>query len=108
MGKLPTDADYKKMARAAAAILKPNEKALSDIDGLITAGVGIARRDWKRVVITFMISNKTDGNQRSEIIDTILALPEFTEDNTEFDVEPLLSKRHTAYEGERIRPDRPK
>lgn len=105
--KLPTDDDYKVMARASHKILKPIYNDITKIDGVIACGIGLARQDFRKVLITIMYSNKIDANQVVEITDKITALG-LDEENCEIRREPKPRRkdRTASFSGERIKHER--
>jgi hypothetical protein len=106
--KLPSQEDYKRMSRTASEILLSNEDALSKIDGIVSFGIGISKRNWKKVVIQFTMSNKLDILTQTDILRNVMGMSGITSENIEFNTEAKKSGKHTAYGNERIRADKPK
>lgn len=108
MDSLPTDKDYKAMSHAASAVLLPNEKALSKIEGIVSFGIRIAKRDWTKIVMYVMLSNKLTPEAQNDAAQRVMRLPGMTTENLEFDIEPQDSGKHNAFENEHVRPDKPR
>jgi len=91
-----------------SGLLLPNEKALEKIDGIVSFGIRMAKRDWKKVVMYFTMSGKLTNKEQAMAIQQIMLLPNMTADNIEFDAEVKKTGKHISFENQYIRADKPR
>ena len=106
MISLPTDKDYKAMSHKMSEILLPNEKSLSKIDGVVSFGLRVSKKNWKQIKMYFTLGNKLNIEEQVSVIQRIIALPKMTVETVEFDTE--TKEKQTAFKGQYIRPDKPR